>query len=72
MTKKGSDSCKSGRISEDSDSVFTGVKRETAKLKEWSKVFLVVPLFAVSSEAHLTRTPARVVNTVDLEQQRNG
>lgn len=26
----------------------------------------MVPLFAVSSEAHLTRTPARVVDTVDL------
>lgn len=49
--------------------VFTGVKREAAKLKGWSKVFLVVPLFAVSSEAHLTRTPARVVDTVHLEQR---
>lgn len=67
-TKEGSDSCKSGR-GKDSDSVFTGVKRETAKLKGWSKVFLVVPLFAVSSEAHLTWTPARVVDTVDLEQR---
>lgn len=57
-TKKGSDSCKSGR-GKDSDSVFTGVKRETAKLKGWSKVFLVVPLFAVSSEAHLSHSSGR-------------
>lgn len=55
---KRSDSCKSGR-GKDSDSVFTGVKRETAKLKGWSKVFLVVPLFAVSSEAHLSRSSGR-------------